>query len=217
MATNQLQLYNGACRIVGQSRLQSLTENIEARYLLDDVWNDGAVQICLEEGMWYFATRTSKLTADTSLTPNFGYRQAFEKPGDWVKTVGVCQDEYFRVPLTQFTDESGYLWADLSSIYFRYVSGGPNYGGNLGLWPQTFAAAVEGYLAANVVRKLTAGDQKKIDSVMKEAKRLMNDARSKVAMNESAAFLPTGSWLRARLGNRSASDLGNRDRLIGGS
>jgi hypothetical protein len=217
MAASQLSLYNGACRLLGEARLQSLAENREARYLLDDVWADGAglIQAVLEQGFWYFAVRTSKLGYDTSLTPNFGYRSAFEKPSDWVRTVGVCQDEYFLVPLTQFTDEAGYLYTDLQTIYFRYVSNGPTYGGNLALWPQTFVLATEGYMAERIVRKLTAGDEKKVMAIQKEAKRLMNDARSKVAMNESAAFLPVGSWVRGRWGNRSTNDQGGQNSLIG--
>lgn len=210
MGTSQLKIYNGALRMCGEARLQSLTDNVEARYLCDDVWGDGdgLIQGVLEQGFWNFATRTSKLTNDTSIQPNFGYQCVFEKPADWVRTVGLCEDEYFNTPLTEYSDEAGYLFTNLPDIFFRYVSNGPDFGSNLGLWPQTFCLAAHGYLASQIVYKLTAGDAKRIEGVKKEAKRLMTDARSKAAMNEAVKFLPMGSWVRNRLGNRSLSNDG---------
>jgi hypothetical protein len=46
----------------------------------------------------------------------------------------------------------------------------------------------------------------------------MNDARSKAAMNESAGFLPVGTWTRARWGRYAGGPLGDggsRTSLIG--
>lgn len=214
----QLGLYNGALRLVGNARLQTLTDNQEARYLLDDVWNDGVgvPQACLEQGYWYFATRTSKLTNDVSITPNFGYNFAFEKPADWVRTSAVCQDEMFLVPLTQIRDETGYWFTLLQTIFVAYVSNDPSYGLNFGIWPESFIRAVEGYMAKNIVRKLCAGDESKIAAVQKEAERLLIDARSKAAMNESEAFFPAGTWLRSRWGRWGGqSDRGSTGSLYG--
>jgi uncharacterized protein YqjF (DUF2071 family) len=74
---------------------------------------------------------------------------------------------------------------------------------------------MEGHLAEHIVRKLTAGDERKIEAVQKEAKRMMTDARSKAAMNESAKFLPIGSWVRSRWGSFSTNDQGNQTSLYG--
>lgn len=213
----QLSLYNGALRICGGARLQTITDNIEGRYLLDDVWTSGkgAFQGMLEQGLWYFAKRSSELTSDTALTPSFGYSQAFLKPADWVRWMAVSQDPYFRVPLTAMVDEAGYVYSDLSTIYVSYVSNDGSYGGDTNLWPEFFTRAFEGYLAGRIVRKLTAGDEAKILAVQKEAKRLLDDARSKCAMNESTAFLPVGTWLKARWGNFSSRDGGNNSSLYG--
>ncbi|MGH6714570.1 MAG: hypothetical protein ACREDC_00100 [Bradyrhizobium sp.] len=216
-AATQLGLYNGALRMCGATRLQTLTDNIESRYVLDDAWSDGqgAVNGILEQGLWYFAKRTSQLTADSAITPNFGYGKAFEKPADWVRTMAICQDPYFRTPLTAFSDEAGYFYSDLDILYVGYVSSDPAYGGNPGLWPETFSRAFHGYLAARVIRKLTAGDEQKIEAVQKEALMLLKDARSKTAMNESTSFPPVGSWLRARWGNFSSRDGGDQNSLYG--
>lgn len=215
--TQQLGLYNGALRLVGNARLATLTDNVEAARILNDLWTDGngAPMACLEEGLWFFATRTSQLTYDATITPQFGYACAFEKPTDWVRTCMVAQDPYFNTPLTQFTDEAGYLFTLLQTVYYSYISNADTYGMDFLRWPQTFVRAVEGYLAANIVRKLCAGDEAKITNVIKGAKALMTNARSKAAMNESAKFFPAGTWLRARWGAGQWGDGGNQNSLYG--
>jgi hypothetical protein len=217
MSANQLDLYNGALRIAGERKLASLSESREARFLLDDAWGDGgviAVNYLLEQGLWHFAKRSSRFDADPNFKPFFGYRQRFEKPIDWVRTAAVAEDEYFEVPLTRVSDEAGSWFADWTPIYVMYISNDPAYGGNLGAWPATFAYAMEAYLALRIAPKLTTSKDK-IEAIEKEYRRLLTDARSKAAMSESAAFLPTGTWVRGRLGSRSTLDRGNPNALIG--
>lgn len=213
----KLSLYNGACRMCGEARLATLTDDREARYLLDDVWTlgRGAVQGMLEAGYWYFAMRSSKLTYDTLATPVFGYRYAFEKPADWVKTAKMCQDERFQTPLTQIVDESGYFYADLQTLYLSYVSNDDLFGLNFGIWPQSFIDAASGWLAERIVAKLTAGSDATVKRVIGDANSLMKRAKSNAAMNDSAAFFPTGAWVRSRWGNRGFGDRGNTGQLIG--
>ena len=97
--TDQLGLYNGALRMLGESRLSSLTEAVENRRLLDEVWDDGAVNSCLEFGYWNFATRTVQASYDPDATPAFGFTYAYSKPTDWIKTAAIASDEFFRNPL----------------------------------------------------------------------------------------------------------------------
>lgn len=213
----QLNFYNGALRICKQTQLQTLTDAVEARYLLDGEWNDGVgfVEAMLEQGLWNFALRTSMFTYDPTLTPSFGYKYAYAKPSDCVRTAMMAQDEYFNLPLTQYRDETGYWFAWLQQIYVSYVSNGADYGNNYALWPQTFIKAGEGYLASKIIGKLT-GDEKEIDRVEKLAKMLLTDARSKAALNEATGFLPPGTWLRARWGNQAGNyDRGNPGQLYG--
>lgn len=214
-AAFKLGIYNGALRLCGAARLQSLSENQEARYLLDDVWNDRGVLMCLEKGLWNFARRSVQLDYDTTITPSFGYSCGFQKPGDWVRTMEVCADDRFNVPLTGYLDESGYLWSDVQTIYFAYVSSDPQFGGNVGLWPMSFVLAVEGWFAEQIADKLVGGSAQKVEMIRKEAKRRMDEARSKAAQNEATAMLPTGSWVRARRGRWAGLERGNPNSLYG--
>lgn len=209
--TTQLALYNGALRAIKERKLASLSENTEARRVLDDVWNDGAVNYCLEQGFWNFATRTAKFTPETGFTPAFGYRNQFVKPSDFVRLAGMCQDEYFRIPLNDYTDEAGNWYADVNPLYVMYISNAPSYGNDLTRWPESFSNYVELYLADEVCGRLT-GDA---DMVTNDLRKALIDARSKDAMNEPTRFLPAGRFVQARAGGYSRRDRGNRGGLIG--
>ena len=54
----------------------------------------------------------------------------------------------------QFKDEAGFWYADLDTIYVRFVSNDATYGGDLANWPQSFINMVEGYLALKISPRL---------------------------------------------------------------
>src|SRR3989304_2928798 len=102
---SRLSLYNQALtEHLEERRLVSLTENREARRVMDDVWDGPTIKGCLSAGLWNFAIRSAMYAASPSIEPDFGYRYAFDKPTDWVRTAAVASDEYFKEPLTEFND-----------------------------------------------------------------------------------------------------------------
>lgn len=213
MGTTRLLIYNNALRICGERKLASLTENREPRRLLDDVWTSPGVDFCLEQGQWNFAMRTIRIDYDPGVEPDYGYQRAFLKPDDWIRTAGVCTDEFFTNPLLQYFDEANYWYASLDTLYVRYVSNDVAYGGDLGRWPGTFISFVDTYFASQIITKLTQ-DKERRDAVMKELKRAKRDALNKDAMNDATRMPAPGSWVRARSGG-GGRDGGNRGSLIG--
>lgn len=209
MAT-KLSLYNGALRLCKERRLASLSENREPRRLLDDAY-DGSVARCLELGQWTFATRAQRIDYSPSVEPDFGYRRAFDQPIDMVRVTAVCSDEYYNSPLLQYSDERRYWYADLDTIYVRFVSNDTGYGMDLSLWPESFAKLVEADLANEVVGNLTGADP---DKVAKQYKIAKADARALDAMNQPTVFTPAGGWSSARRGN-SRGPRSGRSQLIG--
>jgi hypothetical protein len=212
VAATKLGLYNAALRILGERKLASLSENRQPRRDLDDAWGDGstngAVRYCLEMGQWTFATRAAQIDYSPSVTPDFGYRYAFDHPTDFVRTVAVCQDEYFTTPLLQYVDERAYWYAPLQTIYVKYVSNHATYGADLSLWPESFVKVVEAYLAKEVAANVTGKDDKvRLANALWE--REEKKARSIDAMNKPTVFPPAGSWVRSRGGN-SRSSLSDR-------
>lgn len=206
---DQLSIYNGALLLLGERALASLSENREPRRLLDQVWASNGVRACLEQGQWGFAMRTLEIDYDPSVEPDFGYTRAFSKPDDWVLTAGLCSDEFFTEPLLQYTDEAGYWYAELDTLYVRYVSDADTYGRDYAGWPETFREFVEAHFAMKIAFALTSSeDTLKRISTWREKK--LKDAKSKAAMAEPTAFPARGAWVRARRTNsqyREGGDL----------
>lgn len=211
--TTQLKLYNECLLICGERQLATVTDNIESRYLLDSIWNNGAVDTCLSQGQWRFAIRSQSIDSDAGITPEFGYRYAFAKPTDWVATSAISSDEYFRNS-PDYTFEAGYWYADIDPIYLRYVSNDAAYGTNYSEWPSTFADFVAAYLASKIVMKLTS-DENKVKMTHDLLKRARSVALNHDAQNGPAQFLPSGSWVRARTSGGGREGGGNNNSLIG--
>jgi hypothetical protein len=197
--TSRLSLYNGALRLLGERQLASLAENREPRRMLDAVWDDNVIQRALEAGQWLFATRSMMYDYSPSVEPEFGYQRAFNKPDDFVRTTAVCSDEYFRVPLTDYSDEAGYWFADLDTIYVKYVCNAAEYGGDMSRWPQTFVKYLEALMASEIAMPLKQNKQAR-DDMLTIAQEYLKDAGSKNAMADPAKFLPKGGWASARGG-----------------
>ena len=158
--------------------------------------------------------RAVEIEASTTTIPAFGYQYAFDKPNDHIRTAGVCEDEYFTIPLVRMVEEVGFWMADIDPIYVRYVSSSDSYGFDLGRWPTTFTKYVAAYLASEAVFTLTQSVEKQ-SYILQELKGRLMDARSKDAMADPTAFAPQGNWINSRRGRGGRRDRGNRNSLIG--
>jgi hypothetical protein len=213
--TTRLKLYNHALRLCGHSRLASLSDGVEARHLLDDAWDDDFIWKVLESGLWNFAMRAQALTPETSVDPPFGYNNAFLKGSDWVRTAAVCDDEYFRSPLLDYQDETSYIFAELQEIWVRFVSNDSAYGSDLSKWPGSFQNYAAGYLAGEIIHKLTS-DKERVaflhgtDGRGGYIESMLREARSQDAMEDPTRFLPTGTWVSSRGRGRRRGPFGDR-------
>lgn len=210
---NKLTLFNAALRICGEGKLASLSENREPRRVLDSMIEEGALDHCLSQGMWRFATRTTKLVYSPSLETSFGLRYVFEEPEDFCKTVALCSDEFFNCPLLQYRHEAGFIYADIQEIYFSYVSNHVDYGMDYEKWKPTFTQYVAHYLATGICERMTQNESK-YEKLFKLTKRYLTEAKSLEAWEEPTKFLPQGEWVSSRRSGRG-NDFGNRNKLIG--
>lgn len=203
MAVSKLRVFNDALRLCGERKLSALTDNREARRLLDEAWGDGSttgsVKRCLEMGQWSFATRTLQCDYEPSITPSFGLRYAFEYPEDFVRLCGLYMDEFCRSPLTIYSAERNYWYADLQTIFVQIVSNDASYGADLTLWPENFAKTIASDLAHEIVGNLTK-DAGVSGKVVSEWQFWKKEAAGIDAMNRPTKQLPMGSWSTARTG-----------------
>lgn len=214
MAT-KLGLFNAALTEIGEERLSALTDPKEARYVLDAVY-DNVLADCLEGADWNHSIRELQLDADTGVTPNFGFSEVFDKPSDWVRTVGLSSNEDYNPPLAdhEYEDSVGYWSSSVTPIYVKYVSNGASYGLNLDIWPRSFTRYVELALADRIVLRITQNASDK-ERLMRDMKRAKLDAMSKDAMNEGQKFYRVSTWNNARSGGYSSRERGNRNSLTG--
>jgi hypothetical protein len=200
----RLSIYNGALRHLGERKLSSLTENREPRRLLDDVWDGGGIEACLEAGQWSWASRTQELTYSAGVVPAFGYLRAFTKPSDMVRLLGIATDERVQIPFTNYENTGPYFFADPDVIYVRYVSDDAAYGNDYSLWPESFTDYVEMHFAVEIAPRLTASESK-VEMLERKRRKALSDAASNDSMMGPSQRPPLGNWARSRLASRSGT------------
>jgi hypothetical protein len=193
----QLSLYNQALRLVGETKLASLTANRPERYALDSIWDEDPIKQMLEEAQWTFAIRSLEWNYDSSVTSDFGYLYAFTKPDNYVRSAAICSDEYYKEPITAFSDENNYWSCDYQTIYVKYVSDNALFGRDYSLWTELFRTCVATKMAAELAISLTKS-QSIMDNLNMRLKKSISDAKNLDAMNEPTRFPPAGNWTRAR-------------------
>lgn len=202
MATGQLSLYQGALLHCGSESLKDLTENREPKRKLDQVWDSGRfVKNCLEQADWNFALRTQRIDYDPSITPEFGYQFAFAKPEDWVRTAMISSSGDFSRALTRYSDEAGYWFAAVDTLYVQFVSNDAEYGLDYSKWTESFTEWVEAKLAKKVFKRLTSA-KTDYDELVKEEIRLFKRAQRNDVRAQPSVFLPRGNWASSRGGGR---------------
>lgn len=214
MGTTRLQLYNDALLLCGERAISSLTVTEDTRRVLDQVWNNGGVDACLEEGQWQFAMRTIRIDYDPGIEPDYGYTRAFDKPSDWILTSALCSDEFFNTPVLRYSDEAGYWFSDLDILYVRYVSNDASYGGDLSLWPKSFTEFVAAHFASQFILR-QSGDKEKLRLFINPENpkhsirgRALLKAKSRCAMASPTSFPARGGWTSARTRGGSHGDGG---------
>lgn len=198
--TTQLGLYNQALLILGERRLTAIDSPAteKSQIELDVVWDNGAIDYCLEQALWNFAMRSIQLSYDPDTTPPFGLQFAFNKPTDWIRTAALCEDDHFYVPCLDYEDRADFWWSDLNELYIKYVSNDSAYGADLSLWPQSFIKFVAAYLAKEACSRIIVGDKEKRKEVEAIYRTALLDASAKDAINEATKFPAEGNWAASR-------------------
>lgn len=193
---SKLHLYNGAIRLIGGQSLSALTDDVETRRVIDEIYSD-SLNYCLEMGYWNWAIRSIEAADDSSISPVFDYQYAFTKPTDWIRTNAVFADGAETTPLTEYSFEQGYFYANITPIYIRYVSNDTSYGLDLGKWTATFQKYVEAHLAAEISERIRS-DQAKSEYLRKLEEERLRTASNRNSMDLPARFAPPGLWAQAR-------------------
>lgn len=197
--TDKLTVYNKASIHLVERPLVSLTEGRESRRVFDSQWND-AVLYCLGQGLWRFAKRTVSIDASTTVTPAFGYLNAFLIPDDWIRTVTSSSAAQMDIPSLDVKEEAGYWYANCNPLYVAYISSDPLYGLNLGKWPGTFTDYVALRLALQSFGAIPGKDSELKDRLQKDERLAKRNAKGSDAMNDPPGQAPLSMLVRSRMG-----------------
>lgn len=201
MAASKLGLYNEALGHLMERKLASLSEAREPRRVLDDYW-DRVVGHCLGRHFWKWGKRVIQIDASTTIVPAFGWTYAFAIPTDWIRTYVVSSVETFTPPLWDYAEETGYWYANFTPLFVSYISNDPQYGMNIGKWPDFFADYVALRLATQTCKRITAKPELLAgpDGLNKLEEKARLRSASVDAMNDPPGQPPTGTWARSRRG-----------------
>lgn len=198
MAT-KLSIYNGALALLGETPLSSLSEDRAARYWLDKAWDNGLIDYCLEQGQWYFATRSQKITQSTTIIPAYGYKYAFEIPDDFIGVIAVWLDSFFKVPLEDYQIQSGVIYSAFDTIYLQFISNSSTYGGNLARFPKSFEKYVQAEFALlaepSITNSLSVNARIEREVIKRKRTAKNSDKRDK-----PEDVLPLSRWTKSRIG-----------------
>jgi hypothetical protein len=193
----KLALYNQALRMVGEGKLSALTDNRPERHALDSIWDEDPIKQTLEEAQWTFAIRSLEWNYDPAIEPDFGYKYAFTKPSNYVRSAAICSDEFYSEPIVSFADENNYWFCEYETIYIKYVSDHDQFGRDYSLWSELFRNCVATKMAAELAISLTKS-QGMTEALEKKHKKYIKEAKSLDAMNQPTRFMPPGNWTRSR-------------------
>lgn len=201
MAT-KLSVYNEALRILGEARIATVTDDVEARFALDDAWTT-ATTFVLEQAPWRFALLTAALTHSSGEPALAGYSYRFAKPATWLRTHSFFTLSGARECPLDMRQQGTTFYANVASPNIRYVSStytDPTY------WTEPYAKAVAAYLAYEVAEKVT-GDGSKVEQVFQIYQQSAKIAieRDAVAEDRWLAHQQSGAYAR---GVRHVLELG---------
>jgi hypothetical protein len=202
---SKLGIFNEALRAIGDLRLASLTEDVEARYVFDDAWED-VVEFVFTEGLWNFATMTATIEADPGQTPIPGFSFVFNKPTNWVRTITISPNSLFTDEAV-YRDENDRIYANWDELYIRYISNAKAIDAEVPNWPTGFSSAVAAYLAKECAQRIS-GNSERAEALAKDYKEALATAKNKDALDQSKMILRPGNWIRAMRGSSVNRDRG---------
>ncbi len=193
MALSQTEVVNLALTRLGQDRVISISDDVEAARVMRSLW-DFTRDAVLASYPWKFAIKRTSLPA-LSAAPAYGWERQFTVPEECLRLVQVGDDYVFYTGLLEtFQLEGGVIMTDEEApLRLRYVQRVTN----VGLWPVLFGRVVAMQLAIDGCEKLTTSSAKQ--SVLGESYALaVAQARKQSAIERPPQRADNSDWLNAR-------------------
>lgn len=218
MAT-KLDIYNRALLHLGEGRLETLTDDVEARYVLEAAFPTVALD-ALSRGDFNFAIKRVEVEQSSTTEAIPGYEFAYDHPTDWLRTIAYSaladfRDIFFNESDLDLVDQMGAWHTNLSQLYVEYISTDAVADSFIPNYPPSYVEFVAALLARQICERLTQGTTKiqYLDQVV--IKQTLLKAKSNDARNLKQGTLRPGVWSRALRGGgvQRTSSIGT---IVGG-
>lgn len=227
----KLGIYNDALLILGERKLNTITDNVPTRYDLDSAWDMsgesfGGIDYCLELVQPYFSSTVEKLTGGVTSTEH-GYTKTYTLNGsgemtndDYMSLRAVFIDDQLDQPLTRFFMDGEKLSCNFDPIYIQYnadntfaIPSGTDYS----KLTHTFIRVVSTYLARELCLRYAPDRFEKISALFDkrvEEARYVESAQAPMARSKEPTGTLTSDWVK--IYNDALTILG-KDKLVVGS
>lgn len=173
MAVTQLSLYNDAAILLGERRLSAVTEDIELRHNLDALYDNGAVDYCLEMVKPRYSTLVATIAGITpTATTAYTYQVPLPAAGfltlatDAQGRPAVYGEGRLEQPVERFIYEDDYLLTDFATVFVRYVQDHSTLG--FGAMPHSFGRVVSAYMARELAWKFDPDSEEQIQTKLEQ-------------------------------------------------
>lgn len=196
---SQVEIANRALTKIGEARILSLSDDVEAARSIDSLWDivrDAELRI----RKWKFSVSRTTLAA-LATTPSWGFSYEYQLPADCLRILQV-NDIYPGVDLSDYRGSDSAEWrvegrkilTNISApLKIRYISRVED----TGQWDAAFTEAFACRLAAEVVERLTQSNAKK-DTAWSEYKQAISMAVRADAIESAPEPLPDSEWILGR-------------------
>lgn len=191
---SETDLVNGALRLIGGSRITSLTDGTKNANVANDLYGELRDDL-LRGHPWNFATKRQKL-AQSSTAPTFEFDHAYPLPSDWLRTISVHNNDSGTGTVLYRVEQVANQTAIVTSaddVYLRYIAQitDPN------LMPVDFRRALQLALARDMAVPIAASNTLQA-ALAKQAAAALMKARSTDGMGQFPERRPRGSWAESR-------------------
>lgn len=197
---SQTEIANRALTKIGEARILSLSDNVEAARVVYSCWSH-VRDAELRARNWNFSMTRTSLAALVS-APAWGFQYQYQLPADCLRVIQV--DEHFSGPsMSDYRTrseaahqiEGGKILTDIGApLKIRYVARVED----TGIWDALFVEAFACRLAAEVCERLTQSNTKR-DMAWQEYKTAIREAVRADAIENPPEPLPDDTWMLSRL------------------
>jgi hypothetical protein len=195
-----VEVINVALRLIGASRIASLTDGSKNANVAADIYESTRDEL-LAGHPWNFATKRVELAREVTI-PAFEFSYQYTLPADWIRTI-TPHDNDAGVGTLIYKEEDGKIKTSAERVFLRYVYRLTDANAMTADFRRAWSSALARDFALPIAQSGTLQDR-----FEKIAKNNLFKAKSTDAQAGTPDKRPRGSWVTSRGGRWPRSETG---------